>query len=248
MSLPASLRYSGWMIRDAAVRPGSAAVVFAALFAFLATRLPGPLSAAAADTLLVRMLGQMDWLLVLIATTGMVSWDRTSGFYRSLFSHPVNPSLYYFERWVLAGLGAVLVIPLTALALFLVSGSFPWSGPLVVRFLIKYLLLGGLTFAFSTVLRADWVFAFTISLVQSILHGLERVGAPLSEFTRLLAHALPPLHIGSAEGLASRFVQGGRLAYPTSGELTHALLYGAGILCLALAVLRVRPLGSGGRA
>ncbi|MGQ0702802.1 MAG: hypothetical protein ACT4PM_06685 [Gemmatimonadales bacterium] len=247
----APLRYLGWMMRDAAVRPGLAALVFAALFAFLATRLPGPLGPPMIEQLLVRMVGQFDWLIVLIATTGLVSTDRSTGFYRALFSHPINPAAYYLQRWILCGLGAVLVIPLSALAFQLVTGTFPWSGPLIVRFLLKYLLLGGLTFAFSTVIRGDWVFAFTISVVQSILRLLELSGAQLSGFTRTLAHVMPPFHVGST-GLTGSSPAALRslslsVVYPSGSELTHALLYGAGILALALAVLTFRPLGSGGR-
>ena len=192
-------------------------------------------------------------MLVLIATAGIVSWDRTSGYYRSLFSQPVNPAIYYLQRWVLAGLAATLVIPLGALALMGVTGVFPWSGPLLVRFLIKYLLLGGLTFAFSTFIRGDWVFAFTISVTQSILYGLERFGAPLSGFTKTLGHLLPPFHVGSvnwpggAGGRAGSVWQALQIGYPSGSELTHAVLYGLGILLVALAVLSFRPLGSGGR-
>ena len=247
MSFRVPLRYAGWMARDAAVRPGLAVVAFAVLFAFFATRLPGPLSATFAKDFLTRTIGQTDWLIVLIATTGMVSWDRTSGYYRTLFSHPVDPGLYYLQRWVVAGLAAALVIPLVGLGLLVVSGSFPWSGSLLVRFLIKYLLLGGLTFALSTVVRADWAIAFTVSMLQSILYGLEKAGAPLSAFTKWLAHVLPPFHLGSTATMSPAALGVPTSAYPTGAELLHALSYGVGILGVAMAVLRFRPLGSGGR-
>lgn len=234
------VRYVGWMVREAAVRPGLAALVFAALFGFFVTRLPGPLTPDLVKDFQTRAIGQVDWLIILIATTGMVSWDRTSGYYRTLFSHPVSPVLYYLQRWVILGLAAALVVPLTGWALLVVSGSFPYSGSLLTRFLIKYLLLGGLTFAFSTAIRADWAFAFTVSIVHSMLYGLERAGAPLTSFTKSVAHALPPFHLGSSGPL-------GLSGYPNGAELLHALLYGAAILGAATAVLLLRPLGSGGR-
>ncbi len=234
------LRYLGWMARDAALRPGLAGLVFAALAAFIATRLPGPFTETSARDFLIRMVGQLGWLVVLIATTGMVSWDRASGYYRSLFSQPVNPGLYYLQRWLICGVAVAAFVPLTSLGMLSVAGSFPFSGPLLARLMLTYLLLGGLTFAFSTLLRADWMFAFLFSVLESVLWGLERNGAPLSAFSKLLVRVLPPFHTGLG-GF-------GAMAYPTGAELTHALLYGTGLLAIALAVLTFRPMGSGGRA
>lgn len=237
-------RYLGWSLRDAALRPGVAALILAGLATFLVTRLPGMLSRETGEQLMGRLVSQFDWLVILIATSGMVSWDRSSGFYRTLFSYPVNPALYYFQRWILAGLASALLIPFAAIGFFAVLGSFPDSGPPLVRFLIKYLLLGGITFGFSTVVRADWAVAFVLSAVQSILHGLEVAGVGLSSFTRLVAHVLPPFHVGS---ITTTFSMTSVPGYPTGAETLHALLYGAGILLATMLVLRLRPLGSGGR-
>jgi hypothetical protein len=234
------VRYLGWLARDAAVRPGLACLTIAALFSFIATRLPVTLTESSARDFLIRTVGQFDWLLVLIATAGMVSWDRASGYYRSLFSQPINPGLYYLVRWLLAGVAVVAFLPLLGLGLLTVSGTLPYSGPLLARLLLKYLLLGGLTFALSTVLRADWLIAFLISVLQGVLHTLERSGAPLSGFTKTLTLVLPPFHASS--------VGFGTITYPTGQELAHVLLYGTGLMALALSVLALRPLGSGGRA
>jgi hypothetical protein len=235
------VRYLGWALRDALVRPGLAALIMAGLATFLATRMPMRLTPATATELLIRFVGQFDWLVILIATSGLVAWDRSSGFYRTLFSYPVNPALYYFQRWILAGAVAALLLPLTALGFFLVSGTFPFSGPLLARFLIKYLLLGGVAFGFSTVVRADWAIAFVLSAVEAILHGLQSTGIGLSALTRFVAAILPPFHVGS-------FGFAGAPSYPAGSEVLHALLYGAGILLVTGLVLTYRPLGSGGRA
>lgn len=239
MRIAMPLRYLGWMSRDVAVRPGLACLVVAALFAFIATRMP-EFGAASARDFLIRTVSQFDWVIVLIATAGLVSWDRASGYYRSLFSQPVSPGFYYLQRWLLGAVGVATFVPLMGLGLLLVTGSFPFSGPLLARLLLKYVLLGGLTFALSTLLRADWMIAFLISVLQSVLYGLQQNGAPLSTFSKLLLRVLPPFQTGS-----SSF---GTMAYPSTPELTHALVYGAALLALALAVLALRPLGSGGRA
>lgn len=234
------VRYLGWSLKDAAVRPALAALVLAALATFLATRMPITINRESSDQLMARFVGQFDWLVILIATSGMVAWDRSSGYYRTLFSYPVNPALYYFQRWILGGLAATLLIPFAALGFMAVSGSFPYSGPLLVRFLVKYLLLGGLTFGLSTVVRADWAVAFVLSAVQGILRGLAVAGIPLSGFTRTVLHMLPPFHVGS-------FAMTQAPGYPAGSELLYALLYGAGILLVTMVVLLFRPLGSGGR-
>ena len=236
-------RYLGWMARDVAVRPGLACVVLAALFTFLLSRLP-PLSSpglpSAPQEFLIRTVGQFDWLVVLIATTGIVSWDRTSGYYRSLFSQPVNPGLYYLQRWLLAGVAVLSFVPLMGLGILLVSGTFPYSGPLLEHLALKYLLLGGLTFALSTVSRVDWLIAFLISILQGVLSGMTRAGVELRGFTAVLRELLPPFHLSE--------VGFGPLRYATGSELAHTVLYGAGLLALALLALNLRPLGSGGRA
>ena len=240
MNLRTPTRYLGWMLRDAVIRPGLTCLAISALFTFILTRLPGDITRPSAHEYLVRTVGQMAWLVVLVATAGLVSWDRASGYYRSLFSQPVNPGLYYLQRWLVGALAVAAMAPLTGLFILLASGFFPWSGPLLERLLLEYLLLGGLTFALSTVVRTDWLIAFLVSILQSVLYSLEQSGAPLSGFTRALTRGLPPFEIGS--------VGMGAVSYPTPGELTHALLYGAGLVAIALLVLRFRPLGSGGRA
>ncbi len=239
MKLP--VRYTGWLLRDAAIRPGLAALACAALATFIATRMPVAMRGGSTDQLMVRFVGQFDWVVILIGTSGLVAWDRSSGFYRTLFSYPIDPALYYLQRWIFAGLATLLLVPFAGLGFLLVTGSFSYSGPLLVRVLIKFLLLGGLTFGLSTVVRADWAIAFLVSLVQTILHGLDSAGMPLGAFSRLLSRGLPPFHLGS-------FAMTSTPAYPTGPEMLHAALYGIGILSVTMLVLRYRPLGSGGRA
>lgn len=233
-------RYAPWMARDAAVRPGLVCLVIAGLFSFLFSRLPATVTDATARDFLTRTVAQLDWLVVLVATAGMVSWDRASGFYRSLFSQPVHPGLYYLQRWLLGGVAVAALVPLLGLGILLVSGILPYSGPLLARLLLKYLLLGGLTFALSTLLRADWMIAFLVSILQSVLHTLAESGVALGTPTRVLLRLLPPFHLASGTGVP--------LSYPSGPELTYALLYGAGVLALALLLVTLRPLGSGGRA
>ena len=91
------------------------------------------------------------------------------------------------------------------------------------------------------VLRTDWLIALLLFILQSALYGLGQSGVSLGVFTRGLTVILPPFQAAFLGG-------GGLPTYPAAGELAHALLYGAGLVAGAVAVLVYRPLGSGGRA
>jgi hypothetical protein len=235
------VRYLGFVARDAALGPGVACLAIAALFAFISTRLPNRPTPRSAEEFLAAVIAQFDWIVVLIATAGIVSADLSKGYYRALFSQPLNPGLYYLQRWLVGGVVVASFVPLVGLAIFVTSGVFPFAWPILLRLLLQYLLLGGLTFLLSTLLRADWLIAFLVSILETVLHGLETNGVALGALTRALARVLPPFHVAA---------QGIRVAptYPSSADLTHAVLYGIGLVALAVTLLMYRPLGSGGRA
>jgi len=118
-------------------------------------------------------------------------------------------------------------------------GGFGFPGPVLVQFALMYVLLGGLTFALSALLRTDWLIAILFMFLQTLLHGLVSAGAEIGGFTRAVERILPPFHLAQAAGVSG---------YPGGAALAHVLLYGAGLVAIGLAVLRYRPLGSGGRS
>lgn len=236
-SLGLPVRYLGWMARDVARGPGLFYLAIAALFSYLAGQSDAPRTAAAAGDALRNVVGQFSWMVVLVATAGMVASDVSKGFYRSMFAEPVTPAGYYLQRWLVGALAVGAFVPLVGAGIFAALGSFPFSPALLTRLMLLYLLLGGLVFLLSTVLRSDWLIALLLFVLQTALQAAQRGGVELGIITRNLARALPPFHLGSIT-----------TTYPSSLELTHALLYGLGLVVTAMVVLTHRPMGSGGRA
>lgn len=236
------VRYVGWMTRDLLLGPGWLLVAIVLVVAFVVSRSPERAYAPSDGArLFAAIVSGFDWLVVLAASGGIVSGDLASGIYRTLFTRPVSPALYYLQRWLLGGALVALFAPLLALALWPVIGLFPWSWGVFVRFLVLYLLLGGLTFALSTVFRRDWPIALLILVLQSALHAITSSAESLGLVTRAALAILPPFNRAQTDPRTT-------LATPYFGDLYDALVYGVLLVSIAIVVLSRRPLGSGGRS
>jgi ABC-type transport system involved in multi-copper enzyme maturation permease subunit len=232
------LRYAGWMARDVALGPGAVMLAIAALATFVLSRIASlPEGAAQATDVLRVILDQAGKPIILLATGGMVSGDLHTGHYRSLFSKPVSPPLYYLQRWLVGAAAVVLFVPVMAAGISLRLGSYPFHPEFVVQLLLQFLLLGGLVFFLSTLTRRDWLLALLASTLQMILHAVQNSGAHLGMLGSTLYGVLPPFHLADLGAPP-----------PAGGDLLHVLLYGGTLVLAALAVLQTRPLGVGGRA
>ena len=232
------LRYAGWMARDMVTGPGLIMLAVAGLVAFGMSRMPAGVFDLEAKRLLVRgVLHQSLLPLILVATGRIVSGDLSDGYYRSYFARPVSPPLFYLQRWLIGGAAIMLYLPVIALAVSIRTGSVALDPTYVGRAALLYLLVGGTVFLLSTVTRRDWAGAGLLYVLQSVLHMLHTQVKPLGGLGRVVHDLLPPFHVASLTR-----------PEPTTGELWHALLYGLALVLAAMAVLRWRPLGSGGRA
>ena len=233
----APLRYAGWMARDVVAGPGAIMVAVAVLVAFVLWRMTSVPSSADDVAGLVRaIVDQAAMPFVLLATGAIISSDLTNGYYRSYFSRPISPVAYYLQRWLLGAAAVLLFIPLVATGIALRTGTFAAPGILFVKLGLLYLLLGGLVLLLSTLTRRDWILALVVYVFQSILHGIAQGPVP-GPALRAVHAILPPFHVASV-----------RAPFPGTAPTIHAVLYGVGLLVAALAVIRWRPLGSGGRA
>lgn len=232
------VRYLGWMARDVALGPGLAYLAIAALFAFLSSQGEAAATAESARRALQQIVSQFAWIIVLVGTAAMVSGDVSRGFYRAHFSEPVSPAGYYLQRWLVGGAAVAAFVPLVGLGLLVTTGFFPFQAAVLVRLMLLYLLLGGLVFLLSTLLRADWLIGLLLFILQTVLTELTRQGAATGRTVQLLAQVLPPFQLGSPA----------RPGMPAGLELAQALLYGGAMVVAAVAILTVRPMGSGGRA
>lgn len=181
-------------------------------------------------------------IAVLMAIGGSIGGDLHGGFYRAWFSKPITPAWYYFQRWFLAGV-AVLLMPLMLggmLALVLGKGT-GLSVDLMVTVALGYLLIGSACLLFSNFSAKDWLIVFLLSFLQQRLAAVVEQGAKfgldLPQWLVVVKKVLPPFHLINP---LKPMLQG--------NELLHVLAYGVAMLVIALVVVQVRPLGSGGRA
>ncbi|MEO8200390.1 MAG: hypothetical protein ABI679_07715 [Gemmatimonadota bacterium] len=231
------LRYLPWMLRDLLLSQGLVLLTIGVLGALILSRItPAPLPSDAAPMVLGAV-RQMSWPFILFCVASIVSADRLQGYYRTTFVRPVNPSAYYLSRFLLGGLMVGLLAPVMTAAMAIAVGPIPLSWSMIARLEMLYLLLGGAVFLASTLTRADWLFAILVFIVQSVLHGLSQNHVVLPAFWNFIAMILPPFHLTSLDQ-----------PMPPGPQLAHVLLYGLGFVLAALAVLRWRPLGSGGRS
>lgn len=235
MSARMPLAYAQWELRDAARGPGLIILAIAVLTGFIMTRLPAA-QTFTTEAAVRAIAGQSLFPLVLVVTAGMVSRDLNDGFYRAYFSRRVSPSLFYLQRWVVGGVVLLLYIPLLTAAAAVRTGDLRVPAWIMGRAALLYLLLGGTVFLLSTLTRRDWAVAAVVYAMERVLHSVQEGGGSLGVVARAIYIVLPPFHVAAIDGT------------PGSGEIWSAAGFGAGLVLAALAVLRWRALGSGGRA
>ncbi|MFZ5624031.1 MAG: hypothetical protein ACOY71_06330 [Gemmatimonadota bacterium] len=234
------LRYAPWMVRDFLRGPGVLMLGAIVLASLIVSRLviAGPDSGLVSpDGAMSGILAQLSWPFVLLATGGMVSTDRVQGYYREIFSKPVRPATHYLIRWLVGAVAVGGSMPLIWAGVALGPGRprFEWS--LLINLELTYLLLGGLVFLLSTLFRWDWTPALTMFAVEEALGSALEHGFELPWAARWVAAALPPFHLANVTS-----------PVPRGMDLVRVLLWGAALVAAAVWVLRVKPMGSGGRA
>ena len=181
-------------------------------------------------------------LAVLVASGGVAGNDVGRGYYRAWFSKPMAPWWFYLQRWLLGGV-AVLSIPVllgVGLQLFFGKGTGITLELMQVTAL-GYLLVGGTVLLASVFTARDWLFTFAITFTQARLDDIIRLMTmSKTEPPTMLSWAhtlLPPYHlISPVKGI------------PAGNDLFHVIGYGVALVAVALVLLVVKPLGSGGRA
>lgn len=235
MRLP--IRYAGWMVRDLALGAGIWMALLTVAAALLVSKIQvvGPVGDVAQGACL-EALNWTSITLTLLATGGLVSADFAIGHQRTLFSKPVSPPLYYLQRWLV---GAVAVFVGTTVVAQTIASRFDLGllGPgFFVRLALLYLVIGGLVFLMSTLVRGDWLAVAALLAWQTLVGtargmGMER--GPIGVVLDLILPPRPLLRLGDP--------------LPDGAGLAHVLVYGSVVLLGALALLRWRPLARGAR-
>ena len=198
-------------------------------------------SAELAAGLLRTVMGQAGWPLVLLLASGMVSGDRTEGYFRMLFSAPVDPLQFYLQKFLVGAVTVALLPFLMAAAIGLSIGTTPapWEQLAVLE--LTYLALGGLVFCWSTFMRRDWIIGLAIFIFQGVIGTMVESGATLPGWLHWAHRLLQPFHLVKFGGLIER------AEFPTGMEWFHYIGYALGVLILAGVIIRKRPMAEGGR-
>lgn len=249
-------RYGAWQLRDFVFERGLPSLVVATLMLFptivgLRAMIPmntgnTPASKLALDAFTSLMVGPFGFVIVLIATNGIVHGDIRRGYYRFLFAKPVAPWRFYAQSFAVSWLGAMLVA-LLVLAAFavLVTPIFP---PGLFAFLsLYYVALGGLVFLMSVITRLDWLIVATIWTFAQLLRAMYPASSGL--FGRIVDVLLPPAHrIGEVGTALLQAGSPGGVQLGGDPTLLGAIIWLAGWGTLAfiagLVILRRKPLAS----
>jgi hypothetical protein len=231
------LRYLPWMVRDLAFAQGAVLAAVGLLSWLIMSRVDPAPAPASGPAMVMGALQQMALPFLLYCSAAIVSNDRVHGYYRSFFSRPLSPPGYYFTRWILGGVFFVLIGPVLTLGLSLAIGRFPISQDLLGQLALSYLQFGGLIFFFSAFTRGDWLLGLLVLIVQFTLTAMLRGGVDLPPSWDFVQKILPPLQLSAVDR-----------PLPSGSALAHVLLYGIGLVVAGLLLLRLRPLGAGGRS
>jgi|CXWL01.1.fsa_nt_gi hypothetical protein len=238
------LRYLPAHLVDVAQGPFALFATIAATICFITWRFARNDPSAMADPSLFmnRIVATVLTMAVLAASGAIAGTDVARGYYRAWFSKPMAPWWFYLQRWLLGGV-AVLSIPVmlgVGLQLFFGKGT-GITLPLMEVTALAYLLIGGTVLLASVFTARDWLFTFAITFTQARLDDiLKLMTMSKTEPPSMLTWAhrlLPPYHLISP-------ITG----VPKGDDLLHVVGYGVGLVAIAVALLVVKPLGSGGRA
>lgn len=242
MKRAASLaRYSLWQFRDFVFERGVPILILVFLWGYVLLvslrNAMGPQMAAGRASpiwgLVLQAASTLVSLSVLIAVNGIVSTDRKLGYYRFLFSKPVNPVLYYAQFFFVCMVGVVASMLVLSSLMRTILPTFSIVNFLLYTALI-YVAMGGIGFFLSVATRYDWVSLAAVWLGSRILRDL--YGAK-SDWRSKTVELLPPVH--KLDEVANSLIGTGT-AHAT--DVLWLLGYGALFFVLGLVALRWRSL------
>jgi hypothetical protein len=228
-------RYALWQFRDFVFERGVAILIISFLWGYaLIAPLRGAMGsqmgrASPIWPLVLQGASTLVSLSVLIALNGIISSDRKLGYYRFLFSKPVNPVLYYAQAFFVGLIGVVLSMLVLSSLMHTILPIFSIVNFLLYTALI-YIAMGGIGFFVSAATRFDWVSLAVVWLGSRILRSLY---GPKGDWRSKAVELLPPVH--KLDEVANSLIGTGT-AHAT--DVLWLLGYGALFFVLGLALLR----------
>ncbi len=230
-------RYSLWQFRDFVMDRGIGIVIIGFLWGYVMFE---PIRRAMGGQwtgdqtspvwgILLQVASAVASLSVLIAMNGLVSIDRKNGYYRFLFSKPVNPVAYYAQLFVVYMVGVLTAMLVLSSLLRIIFPAFN-----IVNFLIYsaviYVAMGGIGFFLSVATRYDWLTLAAVWLGSRVLRG---VYGPKNDWRSKVVELLPPVH--KLDQVANSLIGTGRA---DASDVVWLVGYGALFFALGLFILR----------
>jgi hypothetical protein len=229
-------RYSLWQFRDFAIDRGIAILLIGFLWGYafispLRSTMGGQMTirGSPAWTFTVQIASAIVSVAVLIAVNGIVSTDRKMGYYRFLFSKPVNPILYYAQVFFVYMTGVTACMFVLSSLLRTIVPTFSVVNYLLYGVLI-YVAMGGIGFFLSVATRYDWLSLAAVWLGARILRST--YGAK-GDWRSKAVELLPPVH--KLDEVANSLIGTGTAH---ASDVLWLLGYGTLFFVLGLVVLR----------
>ena len=230
-------KYSLWQFRDFVLERGIAIVLIGSLWGYVMfeplRRAMGPQWTGDQTSpvwgVALQVASAVVSLSVLIAVNGIVSADRKAGYYRFLFSKPINPVIYYAQLFVVYMVGVLVAMLILSGLLRTIFPAFSVRNFLLYAGLI-YVAMGGIGFFLSVATRYDWLTLAVVWLGSRILRG---VYGSRNDWRSKAVELLPPVH--KLDEMANSLI--GRGSADTSDALW---LLGYGLLFFAIGLLLIR--------
>jgi hypothetical protein len=167
---------------------------------------------------------------VLIAMNGIVASDRKGGYYRFLFSKPINRVLYYAQLFLVYMVGVLLIMAVLSSLLRMIMPTFNVAFFVLYAALV-YVAMGGIGFLLSVATRYDWLTLAAVWLGSRILRTI--YSGPRAGWKGTAVQLLPPVH--RLDDVANSLIGTG-----TAHSADVLWLIGYGTLCFALGLLVLR--------
>lgn len=229
-------RYSLWQFRDFAIDRGAAILIIGLLWGYALIEpirhAVGPQVVGSASPLWVvaiQVSSAIVSVAVLVALNGIVSADRKAGYYRFLFSKPVNPVLYYAQQFFVYMVGVIAAMLVLSSLLHKILPTFSIPHFLLYTALV-YIAMGGIGFFLSVTTRYDWLSLAAVWLGARVLRGLYGAG---NDWRSKLVELLPPVH--KLDDVANSLIGTG------SAHMADVMwLFGYGALFFVLGLVALR--------
>jgi hypothetical protein len=189
-------RYSRWQFRDFAVDRGLSILIIGFLWGYALIepirRTVGSAGGSASPlwVVAIQVSSAVVSVAVLVALNGIVSADRKAGYYRFLFSKPVNPVLFYGQLFFVYMVGVIVAMLVLSTLLHKLVPTFSIPNFLLYTALV-YVAMGGIGFFLSVTTRYDWLTLAAVWLGARVLRGIY---GPGDDWRSKLVQLLPPVH------------------------------------------------------